>query len=381
MAGEQRALPVPSVRAIAPIPLLLVALAIGIALAYWIASTAPKDFKAVALGEQTAPVYGSLDGRKIFCGTLEESRECMESARLSPLPKRVLWLGNSQLYAINQPKSADETSPLVLARTLRPEGAQVMAFALPSASLAEMLLVYKWLAKGYRPDVLIVPAFLDDTREQSVRSELAPALRRADIAAVLDSSAIGADLRSRLVKPQSAGGAEEKDTSMQARSENWITNQLEGCCALQKARSDARGQIELQSFFFRNWLFNVTAQSVRPIIPEAYRANLGALELILAEARKSGTKAIVYIPPLRQDVKPPYDPEQYIAFKRDIQRMAQAAGAVFVDQDTRVPSQYWGTKAATRTGGAPEYDFMHYQAVGHRLLAEAMAAPAREALR
>ena len=371
----------PSVRAISPLPLLLVAVVLGVALAYWIASTAPHDFKEAALGEQTAPIYGSLDGRKIFCGTLSESRECLESARLSPLAKRVLWLGNSQLYAINQPKSGDETSPVVLARALRPDGAQVTGFALPSASLAEMLLVYKWLAKDFRPDVLIIPAFLDDTREQTVRSELAPAVQRADIAALLDTSAIGADLRSRLIKPQSVGGTGEEDTSMQARSENWITTQLEHCCALQKARSDARGQIELESFFFRNWLFNVTAQSIRPIIPEAYHANLGALELILTDARRVGTKVVVYIPPLRQDIKPPYDPEQYMAFKREIRRMARAAGATFIDEDKRVPGRYWGTKAATRTGGAPEYDFMHYQAAGHRLLADAVADPVREALR
>ena len=168
---------------------------------------------------------------------------------------------------------------------------------------------------------------------------------------------------------------------MQARSENWITGGLEACCAMQRARSDARGTIELQAFFFRNWLFNVTAQSVRPIIPQPYRINLGALRLMLDDARKAGTKVIVYIPPLRNDVKPPYDPNEYLSFKRDVQRLTATFDATFVDEDKLVPGRYWGTKAATRTGGAPEYDFMHYQGSGHRLLANAMLAPVEGALR
>ena len=379
MTDFHQARVVPSVRAIAPLPLLAVALALGIAIAYWIASNAP-DFKNLALGEQTAPVYGSLDGAKIFCGTLDEARECLSSARTSPLAKRVLWLGNSQLYAINQFGPGDETAPIVLARLLKPQRVQVTAFAYPSASLSELLLLYKWLARDLRPDVLIVPAFLDDTREQTIRSELAPAFDRGDIAAMLNRDPIGAEMRSRLIKPQSLGGAEKQDTSMQARSENWITGRLEACCAMQRARSDARGTIELQAFFFRNWLFNVTAQSVRPIIPQPYRINLGALRLMLADARKAGTKVIVYIPPLRNDVKPPYDPNEYVSFKRDVQRLTATFGATFVDEDKLVPGQYWGTKAATRTGGAPEYDFMHYQGSGHRLLAKAMLVPVQGAL-
>lgn len=379
MTDLHQARVVPSVRAIAPLPLLVVALALGIALAYWVATKAP-DFKNLALGEQTAPVYGSLDGAKIFCGTLDETRECLNSARASPLANRVLWLGNSQLYAINQYRPGDETAPIVLARLLKPQGVQVSAFAYPSASLSELLLVYKWLARDLRPDVLVVPAFLDDTREQTIRSELAPTFDRPDIAATLDSDAIGAEMRNRLVKPQSVGGDAKQDMSMQARSESWITGRLEACCGMQRARSDARGTIELQAFFFRNWLFNVTAQSVRPIIPQPYRINLGALRLMLAEARKAGTKVIVYIPPIRQDIKPPYDPNEYQTFKRDVQRLTTTLGATLIDQDKLVPGQYWGTKASTRTGGAPEYDFMHYQGTGHRLLAKAILAPVQGAL-
>ena len=39
-----------------------------------------------------------------------------------------------------------------------------------------------------------------------------------------------------------------------------------------------------------------------------------------------------------------------------------------------MPGELWGMQDATDGGGQPEYDFMHFQARGHALLAEALAA-------
>ena len=115
--------------------------------------------------------------------------------------------------------------------------------------------------------------------------------------------------------------------------------------------------------------------------PSALPYQPWSIAIDVGRCRKAGTKVIVYIPPLRNDVKPPYDPNEYLSFKRDVQRLTATFDATFVDEDKLVPGRYWGTKAATRTGGAPEYDFMHYQGSGHRLLANAMLAPVEGALR
>ena len=360
---------------------MAIALVLALLVARWVASTAP-DFENLALGEQTFSIYGSYQGDKIFCGSVQEAPECLEPAKVRNLPKRVIWLGNSQLHAINQPKTGEKTAPVLLAEQLRPQGVEVQGFSFPSASLTEMALATAYLESAGHIDVLVVPLFLDDTREQGVREMLRPAVERPDLRTALSKTPTGQTAIAMLSKINAEDdGAESEDPSLQQKSETAITNMLEKCCEMQSIRQKARGQIEVQAFFLRNFIFNVTAQSVRPIIPAAYGQNMQALTDLLSSAKANGTRVILYIPPLRQDFKPPYDLAQYQQFKDSTKLMATQNGADWVDLDAIVPGKYWGTKAATRTGGDPELDFMHYQGEGHRLLAERMIGEVRGALK
>jgi hypothetical protein len=360
--------------------MLVISLVIGIWAAYAVAATAP-NFETLALGDTTLGVYGSYKGDKIFCASLDEMPQCLDPARKRALAKRVVWLGNSQLHAINQPKPTDKTAPTLLAESLRPRGTEVIGFSFPSASLAEMLVAYDFMQNDRKVDVLVLPAFLDDTREQTTRGMLRPAIENKAIAARLNGSAVGIELSRRLEKSEDKEVLDRSSQSLQTRSENWLTNLLEDCCGLQTARSNARGQIAIQAFLFRNWLFSVTAQTVRPIIPEAYHHNMAALTEILKQAHENGTQVILYIPPLRQDFSPPYDPEQYRAFKVETEVLAKRYGARWINVEALVPGHYWGTKASTRTGGGSELDFMHYQGAGHMLLEKALAPAIESALK
>jgi hypothetical protein len=353
-----------------PLWVILAGLIIAIGLGYWVASTAP-DFETLALGEATKSVYGSYAGDKIFCGSLDEAPECLGPAKARNLPHQLLWLGNSQLHAINQPKPSDATAPILLARTERPRGVEVQAMSFPNASMIEFYLAYLYQQQQRRIDVLVVPMFLDDTREGSVRDILVPIADDPKIAAILRANAAGRRIIADLpAKAKDAAGGTGHDTSLQARSEAAITAALESCCGFQTMREKARGQIEIQVYMFRNWLFNVNAQTARPIIPDIYDANMAALDAMLADAARHGTRVITYIPPLRQDVKAPYNPADYARFKAETRAMAARHGAVWTDIDAIVPGPLWGTKAATRTGGDPELDFMHFQEPGHVAVAQ-----------
>ena len=114
------------------------------------------------------------------------------------------------------------------------------------------------------------------------------------------------------------------------------------------------------------------ARAVGDLMITNVEQNMTALADIFRLAQRRSTRVIAYIPPLRQDVKPPYDPQQYLAFKAQTLALCQRYGVQWVDFDKLVPGQYWGTKAATRTGGKAELDFMHYQEPGHLRLAQAM---------
>jgi hypothetical protein len=207
-------------------------------------------------------------------------------------------------------------------------------------------------------------------REGTVRDELVPITDNQAVLAALRTTPAGLRLLADLpAKEKAAAG---QDTSLQARSEAAITTALEACCGFQTMREKARGQIEIQIYMLRNWLFDVNAQSIRPIIPDSYDANMAALDAMLADATAAGTRVILYIPPLRQDVAPPYKPADYARFVGETRALAARHGAKWLRIDTIVPGKLWGTKAATRTGGDPELDFMHFQEPGHVAVAGAI---------
>ncbi|HPU16433.1 MAG TPA: hypothetical protein PK808_10110, partial [Polymorphobacter sp.] len=95
-------------------------------------------------------------------------------------------------------------------------------------------------------------------------------------------------------------------------------------------------------------------------------------------AQRDHVRVIVYIPPLRQDVTPPYNPADYARFKADTKTLATRYGAVWVDIDAIVPGPLWGMKESPVTGGALELDFMHFQEPGH-IAVEAALQPHIEA--
>lgn len=343
--------------------LVLLCLATALALDYLVASTAP-DFETLALGDQTQPVYGSYAGDRIFCGDPADTQTCLAPAARRGLARRVVWLGNSQLYAINQQRRGDVTAPVLLARALRPRGVEVQAFGLPNASLVEFYLMWTVQRRAAKTDVLVVPLFLDDTREGAARDSWREVVLAPDIRSQLGQTATGRAVLAALP----ATAPDEAGETRNAKAEAAITNWLERCCGFQTMRERARGQISIQAFNLRNTVFDVRADTVRPLVPANYRANLAAFEQLLVEARTAGTQVVAYIPPLRQDVAPPYLPADYARFKAETRALAERHGAILVDADTVVPGPLWGTKAAPRLGGGTELDFMHYQAAGHALL-------------
>jgi hypothetical protein len=377
MAGERHEVS----ELVTPFWVMGLALIFAISIAAWIANNA-SNFQDLALGDQTFSIFGSLNGDKIFCGSIDEAHECLDPARRRNLKRRVVWLGNSQLHAINQPKPGDKTAPVLLAESLRPNGNEVIGFSMANASLTELMVIANYLQSDRHIDVLILPMFLDDTREQHVREELRAAIEQPRLKAELQELASGRYAIATMAKSANADApAESTNLSLQQKSENAITGILEKCCSLQTTRDAAHGQIDVQAYLFRNWALNITAQSVRPIIPVVYQQNMTALEDIFRTAQRRSTRVIAYIPRLRQDFKPPYDPQQYREFKAQTLALAKHYGVRWVDLDRLVPGHYWGTKAATRTGGGPELDFMHYQEPGHVLLARTMEPMIEAALK
>jgi hypothetical protein len=109
------------------------------------------------------------------------------------------------------------------------------------------------------------------------------------------------------------------------------------------------------------------------MMPGRYIMNMDALKATVKSANEQGIKVILYIVPLRNDVKVPYDLEQYGKFKSEIKLISQGFKARFVNFENLVHDKLWGTKNTTTLGGdGQELDFMHFQGGGHKLLADAL---------
>ena len=78
------------------------------------------------------------------------------------------------------------------------------------------------------------------------------------------------------------------------------------------------------------------------------------------------------IPPIRNDVKIPYDSNEYIDFKNEVKNIAQFYNTNFVNLENIVPGEYWGLKTSTNIGQHIELDFMHFMFEGHKILAETL---------
>jgi len=219
---------------------------------------------------------------------------------------------------------------------------------------------------------LLLPAVFDDTREDGLRDGLLSALNESNVVTDLTRPEIGRDI---LAESKGAKGNDDLaglDDTPQKIVEASVTNWLTDNWALWKARPEMRGDLFRNLYFLRNSAFGITAQSKRKIIPGRYVKNLAALEATLKDCSANNIHVVLYIAPLRDDVAPPYVPLEYGRFKKDVRALAGKYGAVFANLEHLVPGKLWGSKDATSANGAPELDFMHFQAGGHRLLAGAM---------
>jgi hypothetical protein len=103
-------------------------------------------------------------------------------------PPAILWRGNSQLHAINRYTKGEKTASVLLHDALSSRDSYVVTYSQPNANLIEHAIVYGALSSAYSPSALIIPVFLDDIREQGIRTTVAAFLDDAVIRRRLEAS-------------------------------------------------------------------------------------------------------------------------------------------------------------------------------------------------
>lgn len=323
--------------------------------------------EAATLGAETTSGYATVGKHPIHCRDSRDSDACLVGANERNIERSVLWLGNSQVHAVNQWREGEVNAPPILFEALKKQGLDLLTFSQPNANLQEHYVLFEYLRRKIPLRVLVLPVVFDDLREDGLRKEVAVLAHDEATAAALNGTEIGQRVlaQAQSVDTETAGIAQ----TAQERVERSLNTWLEEHSRLWQARPEIRGRLFLGLYQTRNALFGIKPATKRKVIPGRYRNNLGALRAILSVAKGNNIDVVLYVVPLRGGVEMPYVEEQYSSFKSDVEAMAKDFGAVYSNLEALVPDDLWGTKGATTIGGDEELDFMHFQAAGHQILA------------
>lgn len=364
------------------------AVALGVGADWWLFSRQRQDFAAAGLGINSTANEASYyaGSRRVICFSVEDLDRCVGALPPSTTRKRLLWLGWSQLYAINDFHTGDRTGPVLLAERLARADVDLIAIAMPNINPREQLLAYEYLRPRLKLAGLIAPAWLQGMKQEGIRATWQAALAdpavRSALAALPSGGAILASVAPQAKSAQEIGQQNlAKDTrTTQERVEQRLVAELTDRFAPWRVRNEAQGEIKLallagkeQVLRLRNLVLGTRAQNWINVIPPArYGINLEAFTDLVSTARRDGLPVLVYVPPRPSGNRFPFEPAVYAAFKADAKKIARQHGASFANIEGTVADDVWGE--ADNGAGEIVTDHSHFTAAGHRQMSDALGA-------
>jgi hypothetical protein len=323
---------------------------------------------AAAMGAATKSLFAVRGEFPIHCQSDEELNLCVNGVLNRNPQRKALWLGNSQLHAVNQLQKDERNAPDLLAERLASRSIDLVTVSIDNANMQEHLVLFHYLLDRMQPDMLILPVVFDDTREDGLRDSVVKLTQKDWVARRLEENDIG---RKLLKKSSTSTPLPTSEATPQERSEASLNVWLDENIRLWRARSEMRGDFFIYLYKLRNKFFGITPSSKRKIIPGPYTNNMGAFEAVLQTAAASGVRVLVYVAPIGSNRgERPYVQSEYQRFKDDIAVLAMRYGANLENFEDLIPELLWGHKDSTTTDRSLELDFMHFTAAGHLVLAE-----------
>jgi hypothetical protein len=336
---------------------------------------------AAVTGAETTDTFGVVDGFLIHCFGSRNAQRCLDGQASRAPKSAALWLGNSQVHAVNQLQPGQVNAAPILFSSLSAQGLDLLTFSLPNANLQEHYVMFEYLRQHMPLKVLILPVCFDDMREEGVRSpDVSDFVHDAETRRIL----IGSDIGRRIIKSASTASSGDGNSNMsnetkgitgtiQEQVEKDLNAWLEEHSRLWRARPEIRGWLFYSVLYpLRNSLLGIKPSTTRKMIRSRYSNNRAALEETLRSAGVAGIRVALYIVPLRGGAEIPYDAVEYANFKVDIETLANRYGVTFENMESLVPNAAWGTKGSTTLAADEEVDYMHFSYSGHEILAHAL---------
>ena len=284
--------------------------------------------------------------------------------------KIILLLGNSQYHTINQMKKGDIVVSQILYNFFLKYRYDFITSSLPNVNLQEQYLILEYFSKDLPINLLVLPVFMDDMREDGIRSNLSEYFKN-DIRYDAKNNVVKKLNKIQINQGENSGTALYETT--QEKVEIWINQTLNQYSVNWSKRGTLRSELFLKLYFMRNTIFGITPSSKRKKVIGPYNNNLDAYRLILDHCKNNNIDVLVYIPPIRNDVPIPYYKKEYEKFKLEIESIANLYSSKFFNFENIIPPSYWGSKKSTTLENNFELDFMHFQYAGHKILADTLS--------
>lgn len=285
----------------------------------------------------------------------------------------IVWIGNSQQHAINQPEPGDELASVELHFQLNgptwPGRYPVFGMSYPNLGYAEIFsLVYALSRLGEKkPDVLILGLRFQDTKEIDFRKEFQDLITREFDEWGLQAY-VSSQTRSEVIEHVQDSRrqiylATTDDSSLEGR----LSALTESIVPAYRYREQLQSLALTRLYWARNLILGIKTSSKRPMLKGRYHIAMQYLQLTLDVARDSGIRVLAYNIPLRPGVETPYIQSEYDDFRDEVRRLCDRHGVVFRDYDPLIPAEEWGIWDV-----AGEIDYMHFTGRAHKRLANAI---------
>ncbi|NNC86323.1 MAG: hypothetical protein HKN75_09585, partial [Bacteroidia bacterium] len=248
-----------------------------------------QDFENLALGEGTIPFFANDGTYPIHVD--EITKNSFDSVMLGWEQRGkkdvIFCLGNSQTHSLNQLKEGEVNYTQLLFNEYQDKGYDVITHSIPNCNLQEFYLFLQFWKEHLPIKVVLIPTFMDDTRENYINTVYLPYLVEAKYSLASD------DALAQKINAALDVGTEDGDEDMaalrqtvQEKSETFLNNWLDENFAPWEKRPNVRGAFFNWLYNVRNTIFSISAQTKRKVIKNAYDDNLNALNALFENLEK-----------------------------------------------------------------------------------------------
>ena len=233
----------------------------GIVILYWILgfNKTNINFEDLALGDKATSHFGKVGSLHVHCMDDRDINLCINSYLNAGTNNNVtLWLGNSQLHAINQYKKGQNTATIKLHNLAKKYNQYLISISQPNANLQEHFLITAYLIKKLPIKYLILPVVFDDMREDGIRSNLKNILEDKRTINLIQKYETGKNL---LLENKNYKKDYNEHTSLLTKSEAYLNSQLNHIWILWSERPSFRGNIFNFLYRLRNFIFQIDPTS------------------------------------------------------------------------------------------------------------------------